>query len=68
MALTSLHFLSKMDVLLYNSAVCRLCGEENENGTLLYSPAENEEDLCALINTYMPLKVQIIFLNNLVLI
>ncbi|KAG7311192.1 hypothetical protein JYU34_002195 [Plutella xylostella] len=46
-----------MDVLLYNSAVCRLCGEENENGTLLYSCDANGQNLGDIINKYLPLKV-----------
>ncbi|XP_063839073.1 uncharacterized protein LOC135088120 [Ostrinia nubilalis] len=46
-----------MEVFLYNSTVCRLCGEENDNGTLLYSCEENTQNLGELINTYLPLKV-----------
>lgn len=51
----------KMEVFLYNSTVCRLCGEENDNGTLLYSGEENSQNLSDLINTYLPLKVKYIF-------
>lgn len=47
-----------MEVFLYNSTVCRLCGEENDNGTLLYSSEENNQNLGELINTYLPLKVK----------
>ncbi|XP_061381685.1 zinc finger protein 37-like isoform X1 [Danaus plexippus] len=46
-----------MEVFLYNSTVCRLCGEENDNGTLLYSCEENNQSLCEIINTYLPIKV-----------
>lgn len=47
-----------MEVFLYNSTVCRLCGEENDNGTLLYSCEENNQSLCEIINTYLPIKVK----------
>lgn len=47
----------RMEVFLYNSTVCRLCGEENDNGTLLYSNEENNQNLSEIINTYLPLKV-----------
>lgn len=47
----------KMEVVLYNSNVCRLCGEENDNGTLLYLCEENNQDLSEVINTYLPIKV-----------
>lgn len=47
----------KMEVFLYNSNVCRLCGEENDNGTLLYSSEENNQNLSEVINTYLPIKV-----------
>nr|XP_026489304.1 zinc finger and SCAN domain-containing protein 2-like isoform X1 [Vanessa tameamea] len=46
-----------MEVFLYNSTVCRLCGEENDNGTLLYSSEENNQNLSEIINSYLPLKV-----------
>ncbi|CAH2104186.1 unnamed protein product [Euphydryas editha] len=46
-----------MEVFLYNSTVCRLCGEENDNGTLLYSNNENIQNLSEIINTHLPLKV-----------
>ncbi|KAI8428306.1 hypothetical protein MSG28_002508, partial [Choristoneura fumiferana] len=46
-----------MEVFLYNSTVCRLCGEENDNGTLLYSCEENNQNLSEIINTYLPIKV-----------
>ncbi|KAL4710260.1 hypothetical protein ACJJTC_003540 [Scirpophaga incertulas] len=46
-----------MEVVLYNSNVCRLCGEENDNGTLLFSCEENNQNLSELINSYLPIKV-----------
>ncbi|XP_014369014.2 zinc finger protein 91 [Papilio machaon] len=46
-----------MEVFLYNSTVCRLCGEENDNGNLLYSNEENGQNLSEIINTYLPIKV-----------
>ncbi|XP_022120186.2 zinc finger protein 37 isoform X3 [Pieris rapae] len=46
-----------MEVYLYNSTVCRLCGEENDNGTLLYTNEEYNQELSETINTYLPLKV-----------
>ncbi|KAI5640655.1 zinc-finger double domain-containing protein [Phthorimaea operculella] len=46
-----------MEVFLYNSTVCRLCGEENDSGNLLYSSEDNNQSLCDLINTYLPIKV-----------
>ncbi|CAH2239037.1 jg23589 [Pararge aegeria aegeria] len=48
----------KMEVFLYNSTVCRLCGEENDNGNLLYSCDENNQNLCEIINSYLPIKVE----------
>lgn len=49
---------SIMEVYLYNSTVCRLCGEENDNGTLLYTNDDNNQELSEIINTYLPLKVR----------
>lgn len=46
-----------MEVFLYNSTVCRLCGEENDNGTLLYTCEENIQSLSEVINVYLPIKV-----------
>ncbi|CAH4011725.1 unnamed protein product [Pieris brassicae] len=46
-----------MEVYLYNSTVCRLCGEENDNGTLLYTNEEYNQELSETINKYLPLKV-----------
>ncbi|XP_058065484.1 gastrula zinc finger protein XlCGF57.1-like [Anopheles bellator] len=46
-------------ILLYDSKVCRLCGEENENGLPLFRNSEGKKDceLSQLINRYLPLKV-----------
>ncbi|XP_037297741.1 zinc finger protein 252 isoform X1 [Manduca sexta] len=46
-----------MEVFLYNSTVCRLCGEENDNGSLLYSCEDNNQNLSEIINAYLPIKV-----------
>ncbi|XP_044727425.1 zinc finger protein 271-like [Chrysoperla carnea] len=46
-----------MDVLLYDSTLCRLCAQENSNGILIFNNDEIETDLCILINKYMPLKI-----------
>lgn len=43
--------------LLCDSNVCRLCAEENANGTCLFGLEENGEDLSRLVNKYLPLKV-----------
>lgn len=48
-----------MEVFLYNSTVCRLCGEENDNGTFLYSAEENNQNISDLVNAYMPIKVRL---------
>lgn len=52
-----------MEVFLYNSTVCRLCGEENDNGNLLYSTEENDQNLSQIINTYLPITVRCSLLN-----
>lgn len=44
--------------LLHDSCYCRLCGEENRNGTNLYPTQENPQDLSILINKYLPLNVR----------
>ncbi|XP_037866554.1 zinc finger protein 271 [Bombyx mori] len=46
-----------MEVFLYNSTVCRLCGEENDNGTVLYVLEDNNTSLSEIVNTYLPIKV-----------
>lgn len=48
-----------MEVVLYNSTVCRLCAEENDNGTFLYSTEENNENISDLVNAYLPIKVSL---------
>jgi len=45
------------DNSLYNSDVCRLCGEKNSNGEFLYTREDEENALGALINRYLPVKV-----------
>lgn len=42
---------------LCDSCYCRLCAEENKNGTYLFSQEENSQNLSKLINKYLPLKV-----------
>ncbi|CAH1369186.1 zinc finger protein 271-like [Tenebrio molitor] len=44
--------------LICEMSICRLCGEENVNGTELFSTKENEPDLSELVNKYLPLKVE----------
>lgn len=43
---------------LYNSPICRLCAEENTNGTNLYGNDDDEIDISLLINRYLPIKVK----------
>ncbi|XP_053669298.1 zinc finger protein 883-like [Anopheles marshallii] len=45
--------------LLYDSKVCRLCGERNENGRPLFraSDANGECEVSRLINQFLPVKV-----------
>ncbi|CAB3359973.1 Hypothetical predicted protein [Cloeon dipterum] len=45
------------DNLLYNSDICRLCGEKNSNGELLFNE-EDENALGFLVNKYLPVKVK----------
>lgn len=47
----------EVGTLLCDAFLCRLCGEENKNGTNLYEFEENKQDLSQLINKYLPLKV-----------
>lgn len=35
--------------------ICRLCSEENSNGTKLFTGAD--DDVSSQINTYLPIKV-----------
>ncbi|KAK7790121.1 hypothetical protein R5R35_006488 [Gryllus longicercus] len=46
-----------MEVHLYDSTFCRLCGEENSNGVLLFKNDESDTDLSGLVNRYLPFKV-----------
>nr|CAD7409572.1 unnamed protein product [Timema poppensis] len=47
-----------MEVVLYDSTICRLCGEENDSGVFLYTNEELEPDLSVLVNKYLPCKIQ----------
>ncbi|XP_018321929.1 zinc finger protein 391 [Agrilus planipennis] len=47
----------KVTPYLYDSYLCRLCANENLNGTKIFPKNENESDLSQLINKYLPLKV-----------
>ncbi|XP_037046087.1 zinc finger protein 184-like isoform X2 [Bradysia coprophila] len=40
---------------LYNSTICRLCGERSQNGMKLFT--SDEHDISHLINRYLPLKI-----------
>ena len=44
---------------LYDSKVCRLCGEKNDNGRPLFRDcdANDECEVSKLINQYLPVKV-----------
>ncbi|XP_065163488.1 zinc finger protein 34-like [Atheta coriaria] len=42
---------------LHDSLVCRLCAEENNNGSLIYHSTEGGDQLSDVINKYLPLKV-----------
>lgn len=46
-----------MEVPLYDSAVCRLCAEDNGNGEYLYTADGEDSDLSSMVNRYLPLKV-----------
>lgn len=49
------------DTTLYNSTICRLCGENNINGEFLYTFENEESDLSSMINRYLPIKVSYVF-------
>ncbi|ETN59088.1 hypothetical protein AND_009321 [Anopheles darlingi] len=51
---------SSGNVLLYDSRVCRLCGEENENGLPLFrnGTVKGVCEISQLINRYLPVAVQ----------
>uniref|UniRef100_A0A182FBI6 Uncharacterized protein n=2 Tax=Anopheles albimanus TaxID=7167 RepID=A0A182FBI6_ANOAL len=51
---------SSGNVLLYDSKVCRLCGEENENGLPLFrtGTVKGACEISQLINRYLPVEVQ----------
>ncbi|KAJ8968593.1 hypothetical protein NQ314_002259 [Rhamnusium bicolor] len=44
--------------LLCDSYCCRLCAEENKNGTNLFLSDENSDNLSLLVNRYLPLKIE----------
>uniref|UniRef100_A0A1B6CQM4 Protein krueppel n=2 Tax=Clastoptera arizonana TaxID=38151 RepID=A0A1B6CQM4_9HEMI len=46
-----------MDVLLYDSTICRFCAEDNTNGVFIFEKENQEIDLEKLINKYLPFKV-----------
>lgn len=43
---------------LYNSNICRLCAEENTNGTQIFANVENGLNIAYLINRYLPIQVR----------
>lgn len=49
---------------LCNSEICRLCAEENPNGSKLYENLNEEIDINKLINRYLPLKVSFLPLKS----
>lgn len=55
-------------VLLADSIICRLCAEENVNGTSLFSTTENDPDLCSTVNHYLPLKVITFYYSSFVMV
>ncbi|KAF7269233.1 hypothetical protein GWI33_017690 [Rhynchophorus ferrugineus] len=44
--------------LLSESAYCRLCCAANVNGINIFTQTENSEDMCSLVNRYLPIKVE----------
>ncbi|KAL7287100.1 hypothetical protein TKK_0018719 [Trichogramma kaykai] len=46
-----------MEPSLYDSSICRLCAEDNENGELLFRNDSEMNDLSAMVNRYLPVKV-----------
>ncbi|XP_043276637.1 zinc finger protein 41-like [Venturia canescens] len=47
-----------VEVSLYDSAICRLCAENNGNGELLYTVDGDEIDLSSMVNRYLPIKIR----------
>ncbi|XP_014210736.1 zinc finger protein 184 [Copidosoma floridanum] len=45
------------DVRLYDSTICRLCAEDNDNGEMLFTDDSEETELSAMVNRYLPLKI-----------
>lgn len=54
---TSFRVQNMAEVSLYDSAICRLCAEDNGNGELLYANEGDEQDLSSMVNRYLPIKV-----------
>ncbi|XP_063903188.1 zinc finger protein 271-like isoform X2 [Zophobas morio] len=48
----------ELTALICEMSLCRLCGQENVNGTELFPTTENETDLSELVNKYLPLKIE----------
>ncbi|XP_075213479.1 uncharacterized protein LOC142319743 isoform X2 [Lycorma delicatula] len=51
-------FSGEMNVSLYDSIFCRLCAEENPSGVILHGNEGTGDDLCSMINHYLPIKIQ----------
>lgn len=45
------------EICLYDSKICRLCAENNDNGELLFTEESEETELSSMINRYLPFKV-----------
>lgn len=42
--------------MLSDTFVCRLCAEENQNATDLFTAEGDDQDLSQLVNRYLPIK------------
>ena len=49
--------MGSLVVELYNSTFCRLCGEDNSEGILIFNGSSQNDDLSLIINQYLPIKV-----------
>ncbi|CAH1396688.1 unnamed protein product [Nezara viridula] len=49
--------MGSLVVELYNSAYCRLCGEENSNGIFIFNGRSQPENLSLVINQYLPVEI-----------
>ncbi|OXU19960.1 hypothetical protein TSAR_013867 [Trichomalopsis sarcophagae] len=45
------------EIRLYDSTICRLCAENNDNGEMLFTHESQDTELSAMVNRYLPLKV-----------